>query len=364
MHATRAFTGLLLVAALTPIAVLTPFAVPTPLAALSPAAAQAAEPVGWTPVFASDFSGDALPPQCRAYDGPYEGAGASYYRPDEVTVGGGFLRLGIHRRDFGNKPYTTGGVGCLALAQRYGRYEYRAKAPAGAGIDAYMALWPESNAANDAALIDVVAKPGAEKAVLSNRHAAGTTSKTVNGLFSDGFHTFTVEWAPTGFRVLIDGKQQLSDGRVSTARRWFGLAVSSGDSLSGLPDAATTLPAEFLVDFVRVWAYDPSAGRPGNSSGGGAGGTGVDTTDAGSLVPMPPPKAAAAVPGGVTRTGDNPGGNAAGDATATMASTLRRLAAVDPGWLVGGLAIVALLGAFLLAVQRRRPRRPPSAHRA
>jgi hypothetical protein len=353
MHANRAFTGLLLMAALTSVTV------------LPPVVAQAAEPVGWTPVFASDFSGDALPPQCRAYDGPYGGAAASYYRPDEAAVSGGFLRLGIHRRDFGNKPYTTGGMACFSLAQRYGRYEYRAKAPLGAGIDSYMALWPENNAAGDAALIDVLAKPGAERAVLSNRYGAGTTSKTVDGPFSDGFHTFIVEWAPSGFRVLIDGKQQLSDGRASTTRRWFGFAVSSGDSLSGLPDAATTLPAEFLVDFVRVWSYDPGAGKPGGASGasasGGAGGTGAAGIGADGTGPdvtlASPPSAAGA--GQDARTG-----GVGRSATSSIGWRLRRLSTVSPSWLAAGLAIAAFLGAILLIVHRRRPRRPPSAHRA
>ena len=268
--------------------------------------------------------------------------------------------MGIHRRDFGGKPYTTGGIGCFSLTQRYGRYEFRAKVPLGAGIDTFATLWPENDAAGDAALIDVLAKPGAEKAVLSNRYGTGTTSRIVDAPFSDGFHIFTIEWAPTGFRVLIDGQQQLSDGRVSTARRWLGFAVSSGDSLSGLPDAATVLPAEFLVDFVRVWAYDPGAGRPGNSSGGGAGGTGVDASGPDGLPAVGQPPGGKAVAGGRAGTGDHPDGGSG----PTIAWTLRRLTTVSPGWLAGGLAVTAFVGAFLLTVHRRRPRRPPSAHRA
>jgi hypothetical protein len=36
---------------------------------------------------------------------------------------------------------------------------------------------------------------------------------------------------------------------------WFGLAISSGDALTGLPDSATVLPASMKVDWVHIYKY-------------------------------------------------------------------------------------------------------------
>jgi beta-glucanase (GH16 family) len=96
----------------------------------------------------------------------------------------------------------------------------------------------------------------------------------VPGDYSGDFHTYTIEWAPTFFRVLIDGVPRMTDTHVSAKAKWIGFALSSGDKLTGVPDRATPLPADFQVDWVRVYAYDPRAGPadgPGVGAGAGSG---------------------------------------------------------------------------------------------
>ncbi len=225
-----------------------------------PAPAVATPPAGWRPLFATDFSGAQLPEKCRAYEGPQGGTAASYYQPDEVAVADGLLRLSMRQRTVGDRQYTTGGIGCEELSQTYGRYEFRAKAPLGAGIDSYITLWPaEPGNDKDATLIELLARPGNEKAYLTNQYGAGASHVTASGDLSGGFHTYTIEWAPTFFRILIDGTPRLTDSHISIKRKWIGFAVSSGDPLTGVPDASTALPAEFQIDFLRVYAYDPLA---------------------------------------------------------------------------------------------------------
>jgi beta-glucanase (GH16 family) len=224
-----------------------------------PAPAAAAEP-GWRPLFAADFTGDSLPVQCAAYDGPHGGQAANFYRPDEVRVADGMLRLSMSRREHGGRAYTSGGVGCFRVVQAFGRYEFRAKAPAGVGMDAYATLWPADLAVeHHAALVEILARPGDEKMYLSNEYGTGESNHTVPGSYSDDFHTYTVDWTPTAFRVYVDGQLKMRDKRGSTVPRWIGFALSSGDPLTGVPDAATRLPAEFLVDWVRVYEYAPDA---------------------------------------------------------------------------------------------------------
>src|SRR5258706_5068883 len=226
----------------------------------NPARVNAAEPVGWRPVFSESFNDQTtLPTWCTADDGAQ---GDSYLRPDEVTVADGELRLGVRRRTFGGRMYTTGGIRCTGTTQQYGRYEFRARAPLGTGIDSAATLSPGSaDLQQHASSLRVLARPGDERLHLSNGFGTGETTRIVPGSYSDGFHTYVIEWAPSGFRVFVDGRESLVDARVSTVRRWFGLAVSSADALAGQPDAQRALPAEFRVDYLRVWAYDPAASR-------------------------------------------------------------------------------------------------------
>ncbi|HLL68619.1 MAG TPA: family 16 glycosylhydrolase [Micromonosporaceae bacterium] len=289
---------------------------------------------GWSPVFASDFSGDSLPSECGLHDGPHDAPAASYYRPDEVTVADGMLRLSMHRRDFGGRPYTTGGIACRALIQRYGRYEFRAKAPRGSGIDASATLWPSSGVAADATAVELLAAPGAERVVVSNRSAAGNTAKVVPAQVAE-FHTYLIEWAPTGIGIWIDDQLAFADGRISTAPRWLSFAVSSGNALAGLPDSATVLPVEFQIDFLRVWAYDPGGAEAGPSGSAGAGGRG----------------------------GGGPSGAGAPPARAAAPGLRSTLVGHSP-WITAGLLPAAGAAAAVLVLRRRRPRRPPSAHRA
>jgi hypothetical protein len=170
-------------------------------------------PVGWRPLFATDFSGTDLPAECESYESPQGGPAASYYRPDEVAVAGGLPHLNMRRRDVDGRPFTTGGIGCRAVAQAY----------------------------------------------LTNQHGSGSSQVTVAGRHSDDFHTYTIEWSPSFFRVLIDGTIRMTDAHGSARDEWMGFAMSSGDRLTGVPDATTQLPAEFQVDALRVYAYDPQA---------------------------------------------------------------------------------------------------------
>ncbi len=245
------------------------------------------EPVGWRPLFATDFSGTDLPAECESYEGPQGGAAASYFRPDEVAVSDGLLHLTMRRRDAGGRPFTAGGIGCRAVAQTFGRYEFRAKVPAGAGIDSFVTLWPtESGHDKDATLVEVLARPGAEKAYLTNQYGSGSSQVTAAGQYSDDFHTYTIEWSPSLFRVLIDGTTRMTDAHVSVREKWIGFAMSSGDQLAGMPDAATQLPAEFQVDWLRVYAYDPQASPIGSAPGAGAGTAEPPAGSAGRILTM------------------------------------------------------------------------------
>ena len=152
----------------------------------------------------------------------------------------------------------------------YGRFEMRAKSPT--VPDGSQGLWPAFWLRPDdggKGEIDVVELPGgasyhhaATQAIFydytpikqDNRHTLTT------GHPADGFHTYTTEWERDELRWYIDGVPVYQRDRRTTP--WFGEAFSRPFNLRlnfqvggwlGDPDASTRFPADFVVDYIRVW---------------------------------------------------------------------------------------------------------------
>jgi beta-glucanase (GH16 family) len=74
-------------------------------------------------------------------------------------------------------------------------------------------------------------------------------------------HTYVAEWEPGVIRWFVDGR--LTYTRDSRTTPWLESAFSKpfylrvnlavGGDWPGSPDAATTLPADYEVDYVRVY---------------------------------------------------------------------------------------------------------------
>ncbi|GGM75901.1 family 16 glycosylhydrolase [Dactylosporangium sucinum] len=283
-----------------------------PAVLVAPGPARAGEPVGWTPVFSDSFDdAGTLPPGCSAYED-----GASFRR-EAVTVSDGRLRLALQRRS--NGALVAGELQCPGVAQQYGRYEFRARVPVGAGIESMVLLRPVDGTARDhASELSLITTGGQDQALVTNGDGRGTSTKTLTGHFRD-WHVYVIEWAPSGFRVTVDGTERLADPSVSTAQRWFGFAVTAG-ARTGTPPPSTSLPAEFQIDYLRVWAFTPVSSAS-------------------------PPSAAPSIVDGGLRPPGGPG---------------QRWSV----WLA--VAAAAMLGVALLAlvIHKTRPHRPPSSHRA
>ncbi|HVH93740.1 MAG TPA: family 16 glycosylhydrolase [Nocardioidaceae bacterium] len=78
---------------------------------------------------------------------------------------------------------------------------------------------------------------------------------------SDGFHTYTVDWSPGAMIWSIDGTEVWRRDRTTTP--WFDQAFARpfnirlnqqvGGTWAGTPTAATAFPADYKVDWVRVY---------------------------------------------------------------------------------------------------------------
>jgi beta-glucanase (GH16 family) len=210
----------------------------------------------WKLVVRETFSGSALPKGCGAYGpSPHGGPAASWYDPAQARVSKGLLHLRITRKRGFDRPYATGGVGCWSLARTYGRFEVRAKVPKGKGIDSYLVLWPvQGDDDRDWSGIELLA-PRKERAYLTNGDGTRKHGKVVPGTYTDAFHTYRFDWTPRSFAIRVDGKVVFRDTAAFAGKRWLGMAVSSGDNLTGLPNAATKIPSEFAVDWIKIYAY-------------------------------------------------------------------------------------------------------------
>jgi beta-glucanase (GH16 family) len=207
----------------------------------------------WKTARTEEFSGSSLPSGCGSYTGKYA-AGQSAWSAKDAVVSSGLLNLKIEKRTTSGMPYTTGGVGCWGWAQKYGRYEVRAKVPAGKGIDSYLTLWPSKGVDTAWTGLELLA-PGPETAYVTNGYGTKSEGARVTGEFSGAFHTYVIEWAPKSLRMTVDGKEIFYSARSYTGSRWFGMVVSNGDALTGVPDENTKLPASFQIDEVKVSSY-------------------------------------------------------------------------------------------------------------
>jgi beta-glucanase (GH16 family) len=159
---------------------------------------------------------------------------------------------------------------------KYGKFEIRAKLPEGQGV--WPAIWMLPTEVKygtwaSSGEIDIMEFKGQEANVVwgtlhhgkpwpDNVHT-GETYKLESGNFTDDFHTFTLEWEEGIIRWYVDGKlwqtQTMwhSDGGKFPApfdqEFHIVLNLAIGGGFVGNPNASTTFPREFLVDYVRVY---------------------------------------------------------------------------------------------------------------
>ena len=204
-----------------------------------------------------------------------------WYQPDNVLVSEGTLKLRvqkqtIHTGDNKTYDYTSGMVSTGRSTQddplpdkfafQYGYAEIRAKIPAGQGLWPSFWLLPANQGWPPE--LDVMTISGAQ------------TNETIMGVYyfntdgsqgrnmrpwrdpdlSAGWHTFAVEWQPSGIFWYVDGVKRWGDTNpVHSPATPMYLIVSlavRGD-YPGPPDSTTPLPSYFEIDYAKVWSERP-----------------------------------------------------------------------------------------------------------
>ena len=202
------------------------------------------------------------------------------YTANNVSVGNGNLKLQARKQSavgWNGKTYgytsgmvSTGGSPWSSPAKApgftftYGYVEARVKVPAGKGL--WPALWLLPNDHSWPPEIDIMEILGDQPAQTHmNYHytkadgSNGNVGKAWTGPdFSAGWHTFGVDWQPGSLVWYVDGVERFrhTGSTVTSKASYVLLNLAVGGNWPGSPDASTTFPADYLVDYLRV--YQPS----------------------------------------------------------------------------------------------------------
>lgn len=169
-----------------------------------------------------------------------------------------------------DQPYVSGVLTTeKSFSQKHGRFEVRARVPAGQGLwSAFWLLpsfehWPEGVAILPE--IDVMEHIGQEPEVYHTTLHTNQNGKLESHAYdhaldeplSDDFHLYSVVWTQEEVRWYLDGQWMAANPTPDDYTRpvHFLLNLAVGGTWPGAPDASTRFPARFLVDYVK--AYEP-----------------------------------------------------------------------------------------------------------
>ena len=237
----------------------------------------------WVCTFDEEFSGASLDRnkwmiQTTNQFGFKSGNECMVNSPYTVSVYGGKLNLTVRKASgpfVCTSPkgsfvtnYAGGSVYTKAFAQRYGRFEVRAKFAQSNGISGVQgALWLFPNSRNAAGTLTGPTEIDIAEAYSVHPDHVIPTVHTFSALvnyykacevpnYGSAFHTYAVEWTYKKITFYYDNDECYhiatnTSGAVSP----FLVALSQAMGVKpNAPTASTPVPARLQVDYVRVWA--------------------------------------------------------------------------------------------------------------
>jgi beta-glucanase (GH16 family) len=232
---------------------------------------------GWNLVWSDEFDGPTIDPANWNFEVGGSGWGNAeleYYtkRPENARIENGMLVIEALREDYYGLKYTSARLISRGLREfTYGRIEARLKLPYGQGI--WPAFWTMGSSGGwpyggEIDIMEFIGKtpdtvyqtvhgPG-----YSGAHGVGShVTLSVETLKND-FHVYAIEWQENEVRWFVDAQEvfKVTPAQIPTGTKWvfdhpffilLNLAVGGG--WPGYPDATTTFPQQYLVDYVRVY---------------------------------------------------------------------------------------------------------------
>lgn len=234
---------------------------------------------GWTLIWHDEFDAPTLNQKYWKYDVDGNGGGNNelqYYTDSEKNsfIENGSLVIRALDDGYNGRAYTSAKVRSKYLAQwKYGKFEVRAKLPAGRGmwpaiwmmpVDDVYGTWPLSGE------IDIMEFIGQNPNEIlgtlhygdywpNNKHSS--TYYTSETPLNEDYHVFAIEWEPNKIQWFIDGKlyatktpEDLGGSKwVWDQSYYLILNLAVGGNFPGDPDETTQFPQNFYIDYVRVF---------------------------------------------------------------------------------------------------------------
>ncbi len=233
----------------------------------APCAAQDCPPDGWIPVWSDEFDGSTLNgAKWRAENAALvKNNEQQYYSPTAVTIANGCLTIKSTNVPRGGRPYTSGLVETIdRFSQKYGRFEMRAKLPKTKGI--WPAFWMLPQSKQWPPEIDIMELLGHQPYKTYMTHHWGTWPNVqseggfyIGPDFSADFHTFRADWYPDRIEYFVDDVMRVKHvSNIPQEPFYIILNTAVGGDWPGNPDNTTVFPQDFVVDYVRVYSYDPA----------------------------------------------------------------------------------------------------------
>ena len=231
-----------------------------------------------TPVWQDEFGSEGLPDTSRwDYEvGFVRNRERQFYtqrRPENARVENGMLIIEARREPYENAQYTSASL-TSRTSWRYGRIEVRAKLPKGRGT--WPAIWTLGANIRDVGWpacgeIDIMEHVGFDPGrIHANIHTTAynhvkRTNKGNSILVAkpdEDFHVYAVAWTSTRIDAFVDGQRYFTfakeDGGDAVwpfdGPQYLILNLAIGGTWGGQKGIDDeTFPAQFLIDYVRVF---------------------------------------------------------------------------------------------------------------
>ena len=230
----------------------------------------AAPQQAWKLAFQDEFDGSSLNEKIWDTQFPWGRSRTSvgelqWYAPDAFTVANSKLQISAQGtpnavHDGETFDYSSGLISTHnSFATEFGRFEIRCKLPRGKGLwPAFWLLPPDTSWPPE---IDVFEALGdSTDTVHMTSHWSENGAHRSSGAefsgpdFSDGFHTFAIEWSATSIVWFVDGVERHKVDNHSPRGPMYLLAnMAVGGDWPGAPDATTAFPAAFEIDYIRAY---------------------------------------------------------------------------------------------------------------
>jgi len=246
---------------------------------------------GWVPTWCEEFdyegSVDSTKWRHQTGGGGYGNNELQNYtsRPENAYVDGDKLIITAIREDYGNEDYTSAKIWTQNIKNwKYGKFEIRAKVPAGIGTWPAFWMMPKSSvyggwpASGEIDILEHTANfGGLNKAVGSihttaYNHLIGTqiSFSKFDSTLSSEFHNYTIIWNEFSITWYLDGVQygkttfnplkETSVNKVSDAwpfdqEFYLIINLAMGGAMGGTVDP-NFVSDTFEVDYVRVFQQD------------------------------------------------------------------------------------------------------------